>query len=328
MTTQLSSRVATRAFALVTLGAVVLPGAAHATGVTAGTLIQNTASATYTSGASGGTVNSNTVTIKVDELLNVAVAGLTTTPAVAGQSNAVLEYSITNTGNGPEAFKLTANPAVSGNGFDATVQSVVIDSNGNGTYDPGVDQVLATGAATPLIAADGSLKVFVIVSLPAGATDGQTSKVQLTADAATGTGTPGTVFAGQGDGGGDAVVGSSTASANATDNLIASLASVALTKSALIVDPFGGSQPVPGAVVTYTLTASVSGTGQATALHVTDIIPTGTTYQPGTLSLDAGALTDPADIDAGQASASGVDVNLGTVNGGTSKIVKFNVKIN
>ena len=328
MTKQLSSRALTRTFALVTFGAVMAPGAAHATGVSAGTLIQNTASATYTSGASGGTVSSNTVTIKVDELLNVAVAGLTTTPATAGQTSAVLEYSVTNTGNGPEAFKLTANPAVAGNAFDATVQSVVVDSNGNGVYDPGVDQILAPGASTPIIAADGSLKVFVIVSLPSGAADGQTSQVQLTADAATGTGTPGTVFAGQGDGGGDAVVGSTGASANANDALIASLATVALVKSAVIADPFGGSQPVPGAVVTYTMTASVSGTGQAAGLHVTDVIPTGTTYQPGTLTLDAVALTDTNDTDAGQASSSGIDVDLGTVNGGASKVVKFKVKIN
>lgn len=328
MTKQLSSRALTRTFALVTLGAVMAPGAAHATGVSAGTLIQNTASATYTSGASGGTVNSNTVTIKVDELLNVAVAGLTTTPAIAGQTGAVLEYSVTNTGNGPEAFKLTANPAVAGNAFDATVQSVVVDSNGNGVYDPGVDQVIAPGASTPIIAADGSLKVFVIVSLPSGAADGQTSQVKLTADAATGTGTPGTVFAGQGDGGGDAVVGSTGASANANDALVASLAAVALTKAQLIADPFGGTQPVPGAVVTYTLTAAVSGTGQASNLHVTDAIPAGTTYQPGTLTLDAAALTDANDTDAGQAGSGGIDVNLGTVNGGTSKVVKFNVKIN
>ena len=328
MTKQPLSRTLSRTFALVTLGAVITPGAAHATGVTAGTLIQNTASATYTSGASSGTVTSNTVSIKVDELLNVAVAGLTTTPATAGQTSAVLEYSITNTGNGPEAFNITVNPAVAGNAFDATVQSVVVDSNGNGTYDPGVDQVLATGAATPLIPADGSLKIFVIVSLPAGAVDGQTSQVQLTADAATGTGSAGTVFAGQGAGGGDAVVGTSTASSNAKDTLVASLATVALTKSALVADPFGGTQPVPGAVVTYTMVAAVSGTGQASAVHVTDIIPVGTTYQAGTLTLDAAALTDTTDSDAGQASSSGIDVNLGTVNGGTSKTVKFNVKIN
>ena len=327
MKNKLISRVGPSTFALIAVGAALAPGTAQATGVTAGTLIQNTASATYTSGSANGTVSSNTVSIKVDELLNVAVAGLTTTPATAGVGNVVLEYSITNTGNGPEAFNLSVNPAVAGNGFDATVQSVVVD-NGNGIYEPGVDQVLAPGAPTSLIAADGLLKVFVIVSLPAGATDGQTSQVRLTADAATGTGTAGTVFAGQGDGGGDAVVGASTASSNANDTLVASLATVALAKSAVIADPFGGSQPVPGAVVTYTLTAAVSGTGQASAVHITDIIPTGTTYQAGTLTLDAAPLTDATDTDAGEASASGVDVNLGTVAGGTSKTVKFNVKIN
>lgn len=309
------------------LGATFAPGLAHATGVSAGTLIQNTATATYTSGTSSGTATSNTVTVRVDELLDVAVAGLTTTPALAGASNVVLEYSITNTGNGPEAFNLVVNTAVAGNQFDAVLQSVVVDTNGNGTYDPGVDQVLTSGQPTPSIAADGSLRVFVIVSLPGTATDGQTSQVQLSATAVTGSGTPGTVFAGQGDGGGDAVVGASTATQSANDALTAALATVALTKSATVVDPFGGNQAVPGAVVTYTLTATVSGTGQADNLHVTDVIPAGTTYETGTLTLDSAALTDANDTDAGEASAAGIDVDLGNVAGGTTKTVTFNVKI-
>lgn len=307
---------------------LVLPAAANASGVTAGTLIQNTASATYTSGTATGSVQSNTVTVRVDELLDVAVAGLTTTPVATGSTSAVLAYSVTNTGNGSEAFTLTVNPTVAGNGFDATVQQVVIDTNGNGTYDPGTDQALASGSPTPAIAPDGSLAVFVIVALPAGATDGQTSQVRLTADAVTGTGTPGTVVAGQGQGGGDAVVGASGGTGNALDSLIATLATVSLVKSATVLDPFGGSQPVPGAVVTYTLTATVNGTGQATNVHITDIIPVGTTYQAGTLTLDAAALTDTTDADAGTASASGVDVNLGTVAGGSTKTVTFGVKIN
>lgn len=301
---------------------------AQAAGVTAGTLITNTASATYNAGTSSGSVTSNTVSIKVDELLDVAVAGLTTTPLATGAANAVLEYRVTNTGNGPEAFNLTINPAVAGNDFDAVIQSVVIDSNGNGTYEPGVDTVLASGSPTPVVAADGQLKVFIIVSLPPSAADGQTSQVRLTADAVTGTGTPGTTFAGQGEGGGDAVVGASGASANALDALIASLASVSITKSAAIVDPFGGAKAVPGAVVTYTLVATVSGSGQVSSLHVTDSYPAGTTYQAGTLKLDGSSLTDVSDADAGLASAAGIDVNLGTVAGGTTKTVKFDVKIN
>lgn len=302
--------------------------AAHATGVTAGTLISNTATATYTSGASSGTVQSNTVTVKVDELLDVAVAGLASSPVPVGSSTAVLPFSVTNTGNGPEAYNITINPTVAGNAFDATVQSVVIDTNANGTYDSGVDQVLATGAATPAINADSSLKIFVLVTLPAGATDTATSQLRLTAEAVTGTGAPGTVFAGKGEGGGDAVVGTSRASANGLDSLVAAAATVALAKSATIADPFGGTQPVPGAVVTFTLVATISGTGTANSLHVTDGIPTGTTYQAGTLKLEGAALTDATDADAGTASASGIDVSLGSVAGGSTKTVKFDVKIN
>lgn len=307
---------------------VLFNTAAHAAGVDAGTLISNTASATYTSGASSGTVQSNTVTVKVDELLDVAVAGLASTPVSAGATAVVLPYSVTNTGNGPEAFILTANPTVPGNQFDAVVQSIAVDSNGNGTYEPGVDAVVANGAASPSINADASLKVFVIVALPAGATDAQSSQLRLTAEAATGTGTPGTAFAGQGQGGSDAVVGASSASANGLDSIVASKATVSLTKSASIVDPFGGAKPVPGAVVTYTLVATVTGTGSADGLHVTDGIPTGTTYQANTLQLEGSALTDSADTDAGTASASGIDVSLGTLAGGVTRTVKFDVKIN
>lgn len=291
-------------------------------------MIENTATVTYISGTATGTVTSNNVTIKVDELLDVAVAGLTTTPLAIGAASAALEYNITNTGNGPEAFNLSANPTVAGNNFDAVFQSIVIDSNGNSTYDPGVDAVLPAGSPTPSIAADGSLKVFVIVTLPAGAVDSQTSQVRLTASAATGTGTPGTAFAGQGQGGGDAVVGVSGASAAGLDALVASLASVSISKSVAILDPFGGTTIVPGSVVTYTLVATVSGTGQVSSLHVTDPFPSGTTYQPGTLKLDGTALSDASDTDEGLATATGIDVNLGTVSGGAAKTVKFDVKIN
>lgn len=310
------------------LAVAALAGPAHAAGVAAGTMIENTATATYGSGPATTTVQSNTVTVRVDELLDVAVAGLTNTSVVAGATNVVLAYAITNTGNGPEAFELTSDPAVAGNDYTVTVQQLVIDSNDNGTYEPGVDQVLPAGSATPAIAADASLRIFVIVDLPAGITDGQSSQVRLTAEAATGTGTPGTTFVGQGEGGGDAVVGSSGASASDLDSLLATLATVTLTKAASIADPFGGSQPVPGAVVTYTLTAVVNGTGQVQDLRITDAIPAGTTYESGTLKLDGSGLTDATDADAGEASTSAIAVELGNVSGGTTKVVSFDVKIN
>ena len=309
--------------------AVALSGqTAHAAGVSAGTLIENTATASYNTGAATVSVTSNTVTVKVDELLDVAVANLSGSPIATGPSTVAVPFSVTNTGNGPEAFKLTANPTVAGNQFDATVQSIVIDSNNNGTYDAGVDTVLGSSDPTPVIAADGKLKVFVLITMPAGASDAQTSQLQLTAEAVTGTGAPGTAFAGKGEGGGDAVAGASGADDSALAGLVASTVTLTLTKSAKIVDPFGGSQPVPGAVVTYSIVAAATGSGTATNLHVTDGIPAGTAYKPGTLTLDTSTLTDAADADDGTASASGIDVSLGNVAGGSSKTVTFSVSIN
>lgn len=303
--------------------------AAHAAGVAAGTSITNVATATYTSGTGSSTVQSNTVTVKVDELLNVAVGSLTSSPVSAGSGAAVLAYSVTNSGNGNEAFNLTADPAVSGNAFNGTIQAIAIDSNGNGTYEPGVDTLVTNGAAGPLLAADQTIKVLVLVDLPAGAGDAQTSQVRLTATAVTGTGTPGTVLAGRGDGGVDAVIGASHASSNALDALIASLATVTLTKSATIADPFGGNSPVPGAVVTYSLLAHAIGTGTASGVHVTDAIPAGTTYKAGSLTLGGTALTDAADGDAGTGGAAGIDVSLGSFAGGApDKTITFQVTIN
>jgi uncharacterized repeat protein (TIGR01451 family) len=310
------------------LAAAFAASSAHATGVDAGTLIENTASASFSIGTTTATVDSNTVTLKVDELLNVAVASNDSSPVLLGAPGAVLSYTITNTGNGPEAFVLAANPTVSGNDFDAVVQSIVIDSNGNGVYDAGVDAVLASGAPTPLLAADEALVVFVVVTLPSGAAAADTSQVRLTADADTGTGAPGTVFDNAGQGGGDAVVGTSTASQEALGSLLATLVNVSLTKSASISDPFGGAQPVPGATITYTLALSVTGNGAAGNLHITDVIPAGTSYKTNSLILDSAGLTDLADGDEGTGSASGIDVSLGSVAAGSSHTVQFSVTIN
>jgi uncharacterized repeat protein (TIGR01451 family) len=85
---------------------------------------------------------------------------------------------------------------------------------------------------------------------------------------------------------------------------------------------------VPGATATFTIEARVSGTGSVANLVVTDAIPAGTTYVPGTLALDAGALTDAADTDAGTASdASGISVALGSTAAGTNRSVTFDVTI-
>lgn len=311
----------------------LLPAPAVAAGVSAGTLITNTATATYNTGSGGAggtaTIQSNTVSLKVDELLNVTVAALTGAPVPASNGQATLSYAVTNTGNGTESFRLAVDAALAGNPFAATIQAIAVDSNANGVYDPGIDAIVATGGATPALAADGAVRVFVVVAVPGGAADGATSQVRLTASAVTGTGSPGTLFAGQGDGGVDAIVGANTAQSSALEAVLARMAAVALTKSAVIVDPFGGSRPLPGALVTYSLVSHTTGSGTADSVRITDAIPAGTAYQPGTLKLDGATLTDAADADAGSAGSAGIDVALGNLAGGSpDRTVAFTVKIN
>ena len=324
----MKNRLAIQLLSISVITGVILVGSApaFAAGVPAGTLIENTASASYNTGGPTQIIASNKVTVKVDELLNVAVISQDAGP-VSVTANAVLTFSVTNTGNGPEAFKVTADPAAAGNSFDMTIDNLAIDSNNNGIYDPGADAVVANGGNLPLINPDNALTVFVLATAPAGATDGQTSKINLLAEALTGAGTPGAVFAGAGFGGGDAVVGLSGADANASGSLLASAITVKLVKTASIDDPFGGNQPVPGAIVTYTLVATVSGSGSIGSLLLTDPIPASTTYVPASLRLEGGALTDLADADAGQASAAGISVNAGTVAAGSTRTVTFNVKL-
>lgn len=329
MTTQFLLRSPFAATLAVTASLIAAaPSAVLAAGVSAGTLIENTAIASYDDGAGPRTINSNTVTVRVDELLDVTLTSLDPGPVAARPGDAVLRFELTNQGNGPEAFRLIANPAVAGNDFDVSVTAIAIDSNGNGIYDAGVDALLAAPQVTAELATDAVLTLFVLVTVPEGVADTDTSAVELTAEAVTGTGTPGTVFAGAGVDGGDAITGTSEARGIARGNLLVGMTSVALTKAVTLRDPFGGTGALPGTIASFTITATVSGSGSVADLVVTDAIPDGTTYTPGSLKLDGAPLTDAADADAGQGSdTDGIRVDLGSVAGGTVHAITFDVAI-
>ncbi|MBU6207459.1 MAG: DUF11 domain-containing protein [Alphaproteobacteria bacterium] len=320
-------------FALSVAGGLALTSVpVHAAGTLAGTTINNTATATYTdSTGKSVTVPSNTVAIVVDEILNNKVVaadpGYVTTSA--GATNAVMSFTVTNTGNGKEAIKLTPNGNVGGGQFNPSPTSIVLDTNNNGVYDPGVDTVYIAGSNDPVLAPDSSIRVFVLSSIPGSAVNGNLGIMDLTGADVVGSGKPGTVFAGKGNGGVDAVVGASGATSTGGNDYIIQQATVAFVKSATILDPFGGNTPVPGAVITYALAATVNGTGSLSGLTVTDVVPPNTSYQPGSMTLQGVALTDAADTDPGTYSPStGISVALGTVPAGQTRTVTFKVTIN
>ena len=147
------------------------------------------------------------------------------------------------------------------------------------------------------------MSVFLVNDIPGVVANGDIGRSQLTATSVTGSGTPGTVFAGLGDGGVDAVVGTTGGEASDTGEYLVSDVLISIVKAQAVADQFGGTEPIPGATLTYTITVEVQSAGTATASVVRDPIPTFTTFVPGSITLNGGALTDIADADAGELEA-------------------------
>jgi uncharacterized repeat protein (TIGR01451 family) len=305
------------------------PSSAFATGTLAGTDITNIATASYDSGGTPVDIQSNAVVIKVDELLDVTTASSDPGDVATtnGAQNVVSTFRVTNTGNGPEAFRLTPNVTNGGDDFNPALSQVILDTNGNNVYDPGVDTVYVAGTNDPLLPPDQSTTVFVLTNMPATQNNGDRASVQLTAAAVTGTGAPGTTFAGAGEGGSNAVVGATGADADATGFVAVQAASITLAKSATIVDPFGGTTSVPGSIITYTLLATVTGNGTLSNVSITDPIPANAQYVPSSLTLQAATVTDAADADQGNFNGTRISVALGNVPAGQTRTVTFRVRV-
>ena len=313
--------------------AFATPAAAQSAPKTAaGTPIANTATASYDSldGGPRRSVESNTVTIRVDELVDVVVAstGPSPVPTTNGATKQVSAFTVTNTGNGPESYRLTAIGTLPGDDFDPTDVAIYID-DGDGVYQEGVDLAYTPGGNDPALTPDRSRIVFVLANIPGGAGNGQTGRVQLTATSTTGggTGAPGSVVAGAGANGTDAVFGPNGGDDAATNSYSVAAATVALTKAQAVADPFGGTRVVPGSLITYTLTASVSGSGSIGGLAITDTVPSGSSYVPGSMTLGGTARSDADDGDEGRFDAGTVTVRLGAVPAAETRVVTFRVKV-
>jgi len=278
---------------------------ASARGADAGSKISNTASVDYTVGTVTTTAASNTVEVTVAEILDVVVqAPASALPVAPGQTQRMLRFRVENTGNGPEAFHLVLNSNVGSDNFDPVASSPAIYlDNGDGTFGAG-DVPYVAGTNDPLLNEDQPVYVFVAHGIPNSVTDGQHAYVTLSADARTGTGAPGTVFAGAGQGGTDAVVGQrspgvGSASDTAQGEYTVEAVTVTATKSQTVTDQFGANRPLPGATIHYSVAVNAVGSGTATTVVFTDKVPAGTDYVAGSLRLNSTALTDGVDADAG-----------------------------
>jgi len=323
--------------------AFMLPGTAAAVGTGAGTVIGNTATATYGVGTvTGLTAPSNTVNITVQQITDVVVAPINSPIAVnPGDTGIAAVFTVTNTGNGTDTFNLAPNSTIAlGDQFDPILSapnSVAVDTNNNGAYDPGID-LYAT--VTPALAADTYTTIFVFNNIDTYAAnpaivDGATGLTEVVATSQAASGAAGTKVA---NGGTiidpatglnvDAISsGGSPATAQATYTISSVVVNVAKT-SVITFDPYtaapGPYQAIPGATIQYTLNATVTGTGTANGVVITDPIPANTTAVAGSLVIPATATGD-----IGTTTPGVVTVNLGAIAGGAPvQTVTFDVTIN
>lgn len=350
-------------------------GAAQAQSTVAGTTISNQANASYTVNGTAATAQSNLSTFVVDRKVNLTVVAEPNVNTIVnlGQANAVLTFRVTNNTNGIQDMLLNTNQnlGIGGTGtdnYDVTNVRTYLDTNGNGTYDVGVDQ-----AADYIdeLGIDASALVFVVSDVPNIATANYAAvSLNATVAAGGGAGTKGAaliptdlnilnqnneidiVFA---DNDSDGALGADAARNGQARAYLeyevgARAANVTIAKTSSVVSDgvnLANPKAIPGAIVQYCLTVQNSTLlVNATGITLTDVIPANTTYVPGTITaggiggagvcvLNGFAVNDDGSPTAlspyggsFNATTKTVTATIPALLGGTSLAVSFRVRIN
>lgn len=292
----------------------VLAGTAWANGTTAGQTINNTATIGYSvGGVQQPDVNSNQASFVVDMLVNLSVAELggSATVVVPGATGQVTTFTVTNTSNAVLDFRLLPSQSADGattkfGGTDAGTATNVhayVD-NGDNVFNAADD----TAIYIDQLAADGSIKVFLVADMPFGVANGGAIGITLTAFAASaanaaqmgsdlvatpGADTPGAMDIVFGDAAG-ASDSSRDGSYSDSDEYRVASATMSITKQARVIsDPVNGTtnpRSVPGAIIEYCIVMQNSGSVSATTLQISDNVPTHTTFVSGSIR-SAGTVT-------------------------------------
>lgn len=298
-------------------------------GVPANTLIQNQASATYTSAGESKKIFSNIDSFNVLEVLNHSLVSnhpsgvLSFSPDV----DKVLSFTLTNTGNGDDSYSLDPMQVI-GDEFNPVNVRTYIDVDNDNIFNPSLDPIYVAGSNDPVVSMNESQKIFIVSDIPSSLNSADQGRINLQTTSKAGTGPSGTLLPGAGDGGVDAVISSSEGVAQSESFYSISDSTVVVNKSQVISDPSGGASPVQGAIITYTLEVNLQGSGMIKSTLLSDPVPANTKYVPGSMRLEGLALTDSADSDEGEFDGVKVIFNLGYQNAPKIIQAKFKVEVN
>jgi len=272
----------------------------------ANTTIGNQASATYTDGGGNErSVTSNTVETVVSQVYAVDISdGLTKTVSDGGQVQ--YPHVITNNGNGPDSFTISAVDAV-GDVFNFDDIAIYPDADLDGVPDNFTEI-----SATPPIGAGERFGIVIVVTVPATFDDADNALLDVTATSV-------------GDGG---------QSDTAQDE--------AIIRDGAVIDvqkSFSKSTAAAGETITVTFRFSNNGNAAATNLDIRDPLPDSLIYQAGT-ALWSGSSTNLGDLTGNGDDPTGITYEfddtgtqdsvlavIGNLGAGQSGTITFDVEI-
>lgn len=226
----------------------------------------------------------------------IAGAGIAPPRSVMGDAGvtSIIGHTLTNLGNGNDNLAVTAS---SRRGWTTRIYR---DANGNAVLDAG--EPLLT--APVLLAMGASADILVAIDVPATtAVRGVVDTIDVRATSGFDPGVSGSLY--------DVLT--------IRDAGIA----IALDKSA------DRPSATVGDLVTYTIAYTTSGNGSATEFEITDVVPVGASYVPGTMRLNGVAVSDQPGDDAGffDVAANRVVFLVGNIAVGQSGNVTFQVRV-
>ena len=272
----------------------------------AGTVIGNTATATYNdAGGTARVATSNQVQTTVSQVKSFTLVADGARTAAPGQT-VYYPHTITNTGNGSDAYTLGALSSSNFAGPNLPHQNMRYFGDNAGA--PDTVQI----TATPAIGPGQQFRFWVAGTVPATAVNGNTATINFQAS----------------DTGGN----TQPTAPGITDTTTVA-ASVITVNKTLSLTQGTSPYPVPPATgdILVTLAYTNSGTVAATNVTLTDILPAGMTYVAASGQWNGAALTDAAGGDpAGigfQHTGGTVSAVISSVPGGFSGNVTFRVTI-
>jgi hypothetical protein len=301
----------------------------YAKGVSAGTVIENSATLSFSMQEEDFSIESNIVRDVVNQLIDVDVSWMDTRAVVvsSGDKRRVLTFKVINSGNGHDSFDLETDQAGGHSDFKTKGRKIYVDSNDNLKLDKDDKKV-----STIALKEDETALIFVSSNIrkKKSLTNGAKSFVNLKATSLRGgSGKRGTLHRGKGIGGIDAIDGIEGGVGWESGIYRLLNANVSLEKS--ICDGRGSvvNHFHIGSVLTIKIDVTVLGEGSVQGLKISDKIPNEVKYLKNTLRLDGRLLTDEIDRDKGKYLKSDAKIVLKfkRLKAGSKHTISYKVKV-